>query len=329
MSMTTTPPSFVNNVINAEDLARVPGADWVVATGMVSATNPQGHLYLIRITDHRVVTAYPASDANRLNEVVFGEMSPPDPALFAPHGLSIRPGANGVHTLYVVAHGDREAVEVFEVDARSDVPTIVWVGAVLAPAGALLNDVAPHPEGGFIVSNFADGGAANYVKVFRRENSGWVLRWSQGGSGMTKIDGSDCISPNGVEISSDSRYLYINSWGVSEVLRIDLSTGERMSSRVDFLPDDFTWSEDGTHLFTTGQVGTPEDVLEQYAAKDKASFPVVVSRIDACTLEAETVATYDGRPDGWGNASAALQVGSEIWVGSARNTSIAIFELAG
>ena len=39
---------------------------------------------------------------------------------FRPHGLNLRPGLGGRHTLYVVRHGAREAIEVFALDAARD-----------------------------------------------------------------------------------------------------------------------------------------------------------------------------------------------------------------
>lgn len=50
------------------------------------------------------------------------------------HGISVRPGDDGLHTLFVVRHGARESVEVF--DATGEVPSVTWIGCVLAPAGA-------------------------------------------------------------------------------------------------------------------------------------------------------------------------------------------------
>ena len=40
---------------------------------------------------------------------------------FRAHGINVRAGPNGVHTLYVVHHTQRESVEIFEVDARGNV----------------------------------------------------------------------------------------------------------------------------------------------------------------------------------------------------------------
>ena len=48
---------------------------------------------------------------------------------FSSHGLYLQPGESRQHTLYVVHHGTRESVEVFEVDADVTPPQLTWVGA--------------------------------------------------------------------------------------------------------------------------------------------------------------------------------------------------------
>lgn len=45
----------------------------------------------------------------------YGDCPGPVSRPFRPHGLYLRPGDSGTHTLFVVGHGEREAIEVFEV----------------------------------------------------------------------------------------------------------------------------------------------------------------------------------------------------------------------
>jgi len=70
------------------------------------------------------------------------------------HGLFLRPGTNAVHTLYVVHHGNRESIEVFELDARATPPALTWVGCAVAPDPIGLNSVVALPDGGFAATNF-------------------------------------------------------------------------------------------------------------------------------------------------------------------------------
>ena len=54
--------------------------------------------------------------------------------------LYLQEGRNSVHTIYVVVHGGREAVEVFELDARPQTPTLTSIGCAVAtnPIGLAL-----------------------------------------------------------------------------------------------------------------------------------------------------------------------------------------------
>jgi hypothetical protein len=61
----------------------------------------------------------------------------------------LRPGENGHSTLYVAAHGGREAIEVFGVDANGAQPVLTWTGCVLMPEGMVANGVASFSDGAF------------------------------------------------------------------------------------------------------------------------------------------------------------------------------------
>src|SRR4051812_2618840 len=101
---------FVHGPVNVEDVALVPGTPWLVGSGMTSRSHPTGALHLIdteAMTWQRVAPdARPARHDAR-----YGPAGPPDPARFDAHGLALRAAEGGVHTLYVVNHGGREAIE--------------------------------------------------------------------------------------------------------------------------------------------------------------------------------------------------------------------------
>src|SRR5687767_15842695 len=138
-----------------EDLVVVPGGQWVIA----GAYSGSGGLYLIRATDKMSTRAYPSATArDRFDAKTYaGCPGAPDAAAqakFQTHGLSLQPGANGVHRLFVVLHGPRESIEVFEVDARQATPTLTWIGCAVAPDPIGLNSVRWLADGGFIATNF-------------------------------------------------------------------------------------------------------------------------------------------------------------------------------
>ena len=93
----------------------LPGLQWVVA----SSFGGSGGIYLIRASD-RSSTLDPRHAARASHALEQGTRHARDRRTrpgrrVLTHGLSIQPGNNSVHRLFVVAHGGRESVEVFEV----------------------------------------------------------------------------------------------------------------------------------------------------------------------------------------------------------------------
>jgi hypothetical protein len=112
--------AFVCGPKNAEDLVHVPDTKWIISSGM----GPDAAIYLINSQQKIWTELYPA-DAPRAQQDMenYGACpGSPDPNHFVTHGLNIRPGADGHSTLYVVGHGGREAIEVFDVDANGEMP---------------------------------------------------------------------------------------------------------------------------------------------------------------------------------------------------------------
>ena len=107
---------FICGVIGPEDLAVIPGAEWVIASG-----NQQGgRIQLVSVSDKTATALFPTPARHeRLDATTYltcpGPLDETD--AFRAHGLYLRPSPDAIHTLYVVHHGTRESVEVFEVDA--------------------------------------------------------------------------------------------------------------------------------------------------------------------------------------------------------------------
>ena len=113
---------FVCGMVSPEDLAAIPQSPWVIVSSMEHEGH-LGHLYVADARDHSTTVLFPTATVRpRHDTATYG--SCPGPATrnqFEPHGISLRPGSNGNHTLYVVRHGSRESIEVFQVDAGGGV----------------------------------------------------------------------------------------------------------------------------------------------------------------------------------------------------------------
>ncbi len=290
---------FVCGPVNPEDLAAVPDSPWVIVSSMAD----DGHLYATDTRDRTSRQVYPIeSSAPRHDAALYGACPGPDTSGFRPHGLGLRPGNDGVHTLYVVRHGARESVEVFEIDARGEAPAATWVGCAVAPEGVGLNSVSALPDGGFVATNF-------------QRSTGELWEW-QPGTGWTEVPGSATAGPNGIEASPDGRWLYIGGWGTQSLIRLSRGQTPVVVDSVDvgFHIDNVHWAPDGT-LLAAGHAGSGPDSI--FACLGQGACDGVTSRVARIipnSLAKEEIVRYPSN-DRIILGTVGIQVGDEIWVG--------------
>jgi hypothetical protein len=307
---------FVCGLAAPEDLGVLPGDQWVVA----GAYAGRGGIYLIRSKDRTTVFAYPTDKVvERLDKSVYSACpGAPDAATkakFQTHGLYLLPGANSVHRLFVVLHGGRESVEVFEVDARQATPALTWIGCAVAPEPIGLNSVRGLPDGGFIATNFLarDGFGGPAMKAMMSgEKNGELWEWHTA-TGWQKLPDTETAGANGLEMSEDGRTLYVAAWGTQSFFRVGRGSqaAARQEVPLGFRVDNIRWSRDGS-ILAAGQGGTP-------AAS-------IVVKINPQTLAVREVLRHPDTP-GFGAGTVAVEVGNQLWVGSYRGDRLAIFPL--
>eukprot|EP01037_Dinobryon_pediforme_P028537 gene28537-31856_t len=146
---------FVCGIPHPEDLVRVPGTRWVIASSFIVSPNggQPAPLYVIDTATRSVQQA--AMDLAAPYHRATAECPSP-PSRFGAHGLAIGPGRLGKQTLYAVNHAGRESVEMFEISATRAGVALHWVGCVTFASTLFLNSVAATPDGGFVVTNLID-----------------------------------------------------------------------------------------------------------------------------------------------------------------------------
>lgn len=287
-----------------EDLVKL-GRDWVLA----GAYAGEGGIRLIRVENRQFHMAYPADSASHAHDTsTYPDCpGPPDASDFTTHGVYVAPDGGPVHDVFVVGHGARESIEIFEFDTAPARPAVTWVGCVVAPGPIGLNAVRGLDDGGFITTNFLERDGSTIQEVMSGEVNGELWEWHTD-SGWQEVPGSEASGANGVELSSDGETIYAAAWGSQSFFR--LSRGQTPPVREDidlgFRIDNIHWADDGT-LIGAGQVDQ--------------SWKVV--KIDPETLEVRDVLT---RPDNasFGAGTTAIEVGDTLWVGSYRGNRIAI-----
>jgi hypothetical protein len=298
---------FVCGQQGPEDLVVVPGGAWVVA----SAFGGSGGVNLIRVSDKTSMKVYPAASAkDRFDAKTYAACpGPPDPLKFTSHGLSLVPGRGNVHRLFVVGHGAREAIEVFDLDARPTTPVLTWIGCAVAADPIGLNSVRGLADGGFIASNFLPRGGTQAAtqQMMTGEKNGELWEWHTA-SGWKKVPGSDAAGANGLEMAADGKTLYVAAWGSQSFFRLSRGAAKPVRDEIPlgFRVDNIRWARDGSILAAGQGVGQ-----------------TVVVKVDPRTL---TVKEILKRPagNGFAGGTVAVEVGDSYWIGSFAGDRIAI-----
>jgi sugar lactone lactonase YvrE len=314
---------FVCGPEGPEDLVAVPRTPWLLSSSMAGA----GGIYAVDTSTGTSTKVFPtAASAERLDTSTYascpGPLQGADRTSLVTHGLYVKAGPRSTHTLYAVHHGGRESIEVLRLDAGSALPTLTWIGCVVAPDPIGLNAVVALPDGGFAATNFdprpPSGAPASGVsaKVLSGDRNGEVWEWHPA-AGWTKVPGSEASGANGLELSSDGKWYYVAQWGNRAFMR--LSRGktpvERQEISVGFRVDNLRWSRDGRTLLAAGQD-------RALAELPQGTAPVsVIGRIDPRAMTYQELVRRPV-PAGLFAATVALEAGGDYWVGSFRGDRI-------
>ena len=188
---------FICDLISPEDLAVVPGSEWVIASG----NRPGGRIHLVSVRDKTATELFPGdAPSERLDAATYptcpGPIDPDEGDEFTAHGLYLKPGPDAVHTLYVVHHGRRESVEVFEVDARAR-PRLTWIGCAVRPRVDALQRRGGAPRRRFRRHEPRDGRCLGVADRRRLDAGAGAARTRRRTAWRSPRTDAGCISPAG------------------------------------------------------------------------------------------------------------------------------------
>jgi hypothetical protein len=317
----TDPFQFICGPRSAEDLVLVPGTKWIISSSFV----PGVGLYLI---DAERGTWETATIQLRHDASFPNCTSAPDLATWVTHGLNLRATEKGRSTLYVVGHGAREAIEIFDVDANQKTPTVTWKGCVPLPEGQAANSVASLADG-TIVATVPLALGVTFDEALGGKNSGLVARWSPGESRFEMLRGTELPYNNGIEVSADGRELFVASSGGRTIVAFsneNPSKQLRSTGILPFAPDNVHMGSDGRLLTAGMKVDEPAcggaEGMKDFEQLQKCPRGTIASAIDPGTMkdtvlvEAPAIATFS-------NATMVLPIGERFWIGTFSGDRIA------
>lgn len=298
--------NFICDMVSPEDLAVIPGESWLITSGARAG----GRLHLINVHEKTSALLFPTPDSEQRHDTEAypdcpGPLDLADFEESRPHGLYLKEGKGDIHTLLVVHHGARESIEVFEVDAQSETPTLAWVGCAVAPEGNGLNSVVALPEGGFATTS-------GRVGVWEwHADSGWEL-----------IPGSEDTAPNGIEVSADGRFVYIAGWAEEKLTRLSrgITPMQKDVIQLGFRPDNLRMALDGSTILASGHTDKNGNSIS--GVREPTLETSNIAAINPATLDFDLIFVQPAIP-GFITATTAIQIGDELWMASYRGDRLA------
>src|SRR3984957_2550879 len=295
-----------------EDLELTPDGEYLIATQFVNLgrTGSAGAGMALYDLANKTFSKMAVTDAP---DKSWGDAACPGPIgdALVSHGESLAKRRNGAWALYVVNHGGRQSIEMFEVKPAAGSWALVWRGCEVAAHD--YNDVAILPDGGFVgtyPTGLSTGGTAG---PFGGAVTGYVARWTPG-KGESEIMNTRIRYPNGVVVSADGRFMYLNEFSAGQVYKYDLKNEKVLGSvKVDFLPDNLTWTKEG-RLLAAGGKGARGDCPAGSGRPCIQGFGV--AEIDPAKMQARAIFDSAAHDPLIGGVSVALKVGDSIYLGA-------------
>lgn len=316
---------FVCGIERPEDLARIPGTRWLIASGFA----PGAGLKLIDTKTRAARPWYREESHTRPDMKRFPDCAtPPDFESFNVQGISLRAGLQGRHTLYATNHGGRETIEVFAIDARPNEPELTWIGCVAMPSGTAANSVATYSDGTILATVLTHPGTT-ITDFVRGGATGGVYEWSPVTKEFRLLPGTQLPGNNGLETARDDSGFFVVAFGWRSVLAFPrhLTTPARRVEAHGFMPDNLHW--DDARLILAGMqydepaCGGTRKIVNGEADGMRCHRGYTVAELDPVSLTLRIVA-YSGPNERFNGVSAAVVIDDQLWLGSYQSDRIAI-----
>ena len=300
-----------------EDIAALPDGRHLLLAHFGHMGESTGSISLWDTQTETMTSLFPTEGSKpEVAGETWGEASctqPPDTS-FGPHGTHLHQLDDGRWRYLVVNHGDREAVELFELRMDGATPSLQWRGCVVASADTMMNDVVGLGNGDLVYSRmFRPGDSLALAKSLFKIDTGELWRWRRA-SGLEPLDNTAAAYPNGLEISADNRYVFANMYMEKEVWKVRLEDAQVVARYPVTNADNSHWGSDGRLWIASHTMGVA-DILGCFSNPSSpcpGSFAIVA--LDTETGGTKTVFEHEGAPMGAGTV--AVPQGGKVYLGS-------------
>lgn len=301
-----------------EDIAAVPDGRHLLLAHFGHMGESSGSISLFDTATESLRPLYPPAGAQSTSQDTADwgepECTGAPNATFSPHGTHLHRLKDGRWRYLVVNHGDREAVELFELLLQDEGARLVWRGCVRAAGDAMVNDVVGLDNGDLVYSRmFATGDALSLVKAMLGFSTGELWHWSPD-SGLNPLPETAAAYPNGLEISDDNRYVFANMYMEQEVWKVRLADGSVVERYPIANADNSSWGPDGRLWIATHTMGLSDMIgcFTDQSAPCPGAFDIIALETDSGVIE--TVFSHAGPP--MGAATVAVAQGGSVYMGS-------------
>jgi len=300
-----------------EDIAAVPDGRHLLLAHFGHMGKGTGSISLFDTQTETLQALYPAPGGQGpWHRAEWGEPSCTEPpnASFGPHGTHLHRLHDGRWRYLVVNHGDREAVELFELLLAGDTPQLAWRGCVHAAPDTLMNDVVGLENGDLVYTRmFHVSDKLALPKSLLGRATGELWRWRRG-RGLEALPATAAAMPNGLEISADNQFVYANMYMEGQVWQVRLADGTVVRRYDIASADNSAWGSDGRLWLASHEMGAGDFISCYPNPEQPCPGPFSIVALDPDTGESERLFHHEGPP--MGAATVAVPQAGRVYMGS-------------
>ncbi|MEM8560817.1 MAG: hypothetical protein AAGF57_01215 [Pseudomonadota bacterium] len=318
----------VCGVQSPEDIVVVPGGEHLLLSEMGGMEGGPGRIALFHVEDETWQTVFPLDTSSAPTALAGDEQCADAPGVeFSPHGLHLVQLEDETWRFLVVNHGGREAIELFDlILSKEGPPELIWQGCVFPADNTFINDVVGLSNGDIVYTRMyqPDDPTSVWRGMFGFQ-TGDVWRWSSE-TGPMLLPGTEGSLTNGIQISADERYVFINQYIDQKVQKYDLNEEKEVASAAIANADNSAWAPSGELWLATHEMDAATFLACTEDRNVTCGMAFNIVALDPDTMEHRVIFSHQGPP--MGAATVAVPLDDKVYLGSFLGNRLLIAPMA-